>query len=82
VETACNYCGKDSAAVGPMAKGLEDVFICGPCLRKAKDIAGPKVFVMGKCAFCGRKLTSAEHYVTGPFDGLLCFQCCIALPLP
>jgi hypothetical protein len=82
METVCSYCGKDSTAVGPMATGLEDVRICGPCLRIAKDLAGPKVFVMGKCGICGRKLTSAEKYIEGSSDVKLCFQCCIALPLP
>jgi hypothetical protein len=82
METACSYCGKDSTAVGPMMKGLEDFHMCGPCLRIAKDLVGPKVFVMGKCAFCGRKLTSAEKYIEGPSGELVCFPCCIALPLP
>jgi hypothetical protein len=79
--TTCTFCGKPSTEVGPMVEGLNDVHICGPRLRKAKEIAGPKVSVMGKCGFCGRKLTSEMHYVTSAGDDLMCFEC-TARPLP
>jgi hypothetical protein len=74
METKCSFCDKESTEVGPMAKGLEGIYICGPCLGIVRNCR-PEAFVMGQCGFCGRKLTCDMHYAVNAADVFICFEC-------